>query len=324
MPNLRNYKVAVPLGVLGYHKNRFCEYGEKLSLEELAERASKVKLLDGVGITYFPETNAEEVKGALRKHNLGFAFFTVDLSRQKQWHGCSLTSKDEKVRKKAIEHIKNCIDATKKLEGDTVNVCPMGDGYDYCFEVSYPDAWKWLVEGLREVCDYDRKMKITIEYKRKEPRMHIHVSDVGRALHLCQKVDRDNIGVTVDFGHAFISLENPAESICLAAGENRLFGVHINDNYGDWDWDMIPASAHFLQTLEGMLWMIKEEYEGWIFLDVFPMRYDPVKTLSISVESVKKLLKGIQEVGPDMLLEVMKQRNYLKGLSLLFKAIDEE
>jgi len=324
MSNLVNYKVSVPLGVLGYHKDRFCEYGVKLSVEELAERASKVKLLDGVGVTYFPETNVDEVKSALAKHNLGFAFFTVDLSRQKQWHGCSLTSKDEQVRKKAIEHIKNCIDATKKLGSDTVNVCLMGDGYDYYFEVNYPDAWKWLIEGLKEVCDYDRKMKITIEYKRREPRVYIHVSDVGRALYLCQKVDRDNIGVTVDFGHAFITLENPAESVCLAAEENKLFGVHINDNYGDWDWDMIPASVHFLQTLEGMLWMVKEGYEGWIFLDVFPMRYDPVKTLSISVVNVKTLLEGIQKVGPDTLLEAMEEQDYLKGLKLLFEAINKK
>jgi xylose isomerase len=317
---LTKYKLSVPLEVLGYHKDRFCEYGERLPLDELARKASMVKSLDGVGMVYFPETDVNEISRVLKKYSLGFAFFTVDLSRQRRWHGGSLTSRDEKVRREAIEHIKNCIDATKKLDGDTVNVCPMGDGYDYHFETNYSEAWRLLIAGLKEVCDYDRKIKITIEYKRREPRAYIYISDVGRALYLCQKVDRDNIGVTVDFGHAFISSENPAEAVCLAAEEGRLFGVHINDNYGDWDWDMIPASMHFLQTLEGIIWAIKEGYQGWIFLDIFPMRYEPVQTLSIGVQNVKLLIDLIQKVGPDELLEAMKERDYLKGLGMLFKA----
>ena len=178
-----------------------------------------------------------------------------------------------------------------------------------------------LINGLREACDYDKRIKLTIEYKRKEPRAHIYVSDIGKALYLCQKVDRENIGITVDFGHAFLSTENPAESICLAAEENKLFGVHINDNYNDWDWDMIPASVHFIQTLEGIVWTIKVGYKGWIYLDVFPKRYDPVQTLSTSVRTVKHMFRLVQKFGPDELLEVMEERDYLKGLSILFKNI---
>ena len=50
---LTKYKLSVPLGVLGYHKDRFCEYGERLPLDELARKASMVKGLDGVGMNTF-------------------------------------------------------------------------------------------------------------------------------------------------------------------------------------------------------------------------------------------------------------------------------
>jgi len=106
-------------------------------------------------MTFFPETNVEEIRRVLKKYNLRFALFTVDLSGQKQWHNGSLTSKDENIRRKAIEQIKSCIDATKKLGSDTVNICLMGDGYDYSFNVNYMEAWRPLINGLREACDHD-------------------------------------------------------------------------------------------------------------------------------------------------------------------------
>jgi len=82
---------------------------------------------------------------------------------------------------------------------------------------------------------------------------------------------------------------------------------------------MIPASVHFVQTLEGIVWTIKAGYKGWIYLNVFPRRYEPVQTLSTSVRTVKKMFGLVQKLGPDKLLEDMKERDYLKGVSLFFK-----
>jgi len=54
-------------------------------------------------------------------------------------------------------------------------------------------------------------------------------------------------------------------------------------------------------------------------LNVFPRRYEPVQTLSTSVRTVKKMFGLVQKLGPDKLLEDMKERDYLKGVSLFFK-----
>ena len=47
----------------------------------------------------------------------------------------------------------------------------------------------------------------------------------------------NNLGVTVDFGHALMARENAAE-------------VHINDCYGDWDDDLIVGSVRVWEALD--------------------------------------------------------------------------
>jgi len=182
------------------------------------------------------------------------------------------------------------MDASKKMGSSLVNLCPMGDGYDYLFQVDYFKAWQWLINGLKEVCSYRSDVKISLEYKKKEPRTNVYLSNVGKALWVCEKVKAENLGITVDFGHSLLAGENPAESIYLAAQDGRLFSVHLNDNFKDWDWDMLPASVNFWQFLEALIWINKVEYEGWIYTDIYPFRLDPVKAISQSLHNVKRII----------------------------------
>lgn len=176
------YKYSVSLGAFGLQRDRFCEYGEERSLEEMVKLASTVEDLDGISTAYCLSTDVSSIKEVLDKYGLGFSHFTVDLSRDRQWLTGSLTSPLPETRKMAVEHIKNCMDASKKMGSSLVNLCPMGDGHDYLFEADYRKAWRWFIDGLKEACSYRSDVKISIEYKRKEPRTNIYVSDVGRAL----------------------------------------------------------------------------------------------------------------------------------------------
>jgi len=283
--------------------------------------ACTVEGLDGISTAYLRSMDVAPLKKALGDHKLGFSHFTVDLSRDRLWLMGSLTSPDPKVRKMSVDHIKDCMDASKKIGSSLVNLCPMGDGYDYLFQARYSEAWQWLIDGLKEACSHRPDVKVSIEYKRKEPRSNIYISDVGKALYVCEKVRAENLGVTVDFGHSLLAGENPSESICLAAQENRLFSVHLNDNFGDWDWDMIPISVNLLQSLEALIWMLKVGYEGWLFIDMFPFRLDPVKAASQSVRNVKKLIKGIQETELDRVQEKMQEHNYLDALKMILEKV---
>jgi len=315
------YMYSVSLEAFGLQRDRFCEYGEQRSLDDMVRLASAIEGLDGVSTAYRLSTDVSLLKETLAKHGVGFSHFTVDLSRDRRWLTGSLSSPDSGTRKAALEHIKNCMDATKMIGGSLVNLCPMGDGYDYLFQADYSEAWRWLIQGLKEACSHCPDVMIAIEYKRKEPRTHVYVSDVGKALYLCKKVKAPNLGVTVDLGHSLLAEENPAESVCLTAQEGRLFSVHFNDNFGDWDWDMLPGSVNFWQFLETLIWVVKVGYKGWIFMDIFPFRLDPVVAVSRSLGNVKRLVKGVREADLCKVQEEMRRHNYIQALMIVLEKV---
>jgi xylose isomerase len=61
--------------------------------------------------------------------------------------------------------------------------------------------------------------------------------------------------------------------MCKLFGD-RLFHVHINDNYRSWDDDMIVGSVRTLEYLEFFYWLRRTGYDGWITIDQFPYRED--------------------------------------------------
>ncbi len=65
--------------------------------------------------------------------------------------------------------------------------------------------------------------------------------------------------------------------IGLSADAGRLFLVHINDNYRNWDWDLMPGTVNFWDWLEIMLVLDEVGYDGWLVSDVYPARTDPVE-----------------------------------------------
>ncbi len=84
----------------------------------------------------------------------------------------------------------------------------------------------------------------------------------------CQELDLPNVGITMDFGHAVLAHENPAQAAALAARYGRLFNVHLNDTFGRFDDDFLPATKHVMETVE-LLWQLKQlDYNGWISLDM--------------------------------------------------------
>jgi len=47
------------------------------------------------------------------------------------------------------------------------------------------------------------------------------------------------MGVLIDIRHSYMAFENPAEGVYLLASSGKLYHTHFNDNYRDWNHDMI-------------------------------------------------------------------------------------
>ena len=59
--------------------------------------------------------------------------------------------------------------------------------------------------------------------------------------------------------------------------------------------------------------------EGWIFMDVFPFRLDPVMAVSQNLKNVKELLRTIQETDLEKLQKEMKTHKYAEALKSLLR-----
>ena len=119
---------------------------------------------------------------------------------------------------------------------------PGQDGFDYPFQADYSRCWRLLIDGIGEVAAHRPDVRIAIEYKPKEPRAHLFVRNAGTLLHLLHEIGLANVGATIDLGHSLVAGENAAEAAVLLADAGKLFQVHVNDNYRDWDHDLMVGT----------------------------------------------------------------------------------
>jgi hypothetical protein len=75
------------------------------------------------------------------------------------------------------------------------------------------------------------RSRLNVEYKQSQPCARLILPNTGIVRYLCEQIGLDNVGVTVDLGHALYVNETPAQVIRLAHDAGRIFLVHINDNY---------------------------------------------------------------------------------------------
>ncbi|MCL2517711.1 MAG: sugar phosphate isomerase/epimerase [Oscillospiraceae bacterium] len=262
-------------------------YREGLDAEAQLNKLSEVKGLDGIPIMVPLEyRNLSYIKNVLA--DMGKAVGTVapDTYINPKWKDGSLSSLSPSVRKSMVDLIKESMDICAEFEGSDVLLWMAHDGYTYPFEADYEKRMGFFKEGLSECCEYRSDVKLSLEYKRKEPKTYQYISCVGKSLCLCDELKYDNLGVVVDFGHALYGGENPAESIYWTQNRNKLFHVHMNDNYRGWDDDLIPGSVSFWETLE-FFWALKQTgYNGWVTIDIFPSHIDGDKALQLSVDNV--------------------------------------
>jgi len=311
----KKLKFSIGLGAFGPRPDRFCPegYAEGISLRERLEMVDKVKGLYGVELHYpmmFKNVDVTTVKGWLEEFTLECSLVSATVWNESKWKFGSLTNPDSNIRREAIDTIKKAMDVSAELGSNRINLWLGQDGFDYPMQADYKSMWNWLFEGLEECANHNSIVEICLEYKLKEPRTHLIISDVGKALWITQKLNKPNVGVNLDIGHALLAYENPSESAVLLHNEGRLFYVHLNDNYGDWDWDMLPGTVHFWEFLEFLSWLDKLNYEGWLALDIFPARENPVEACIVGIENTEKM----RELAKTAIAKEVRGISYLEAL----------
>lgn len=324
MSTLRR-KYSVFLGNVGGCSDRYCPaYTKQFSIRELFERVHSIDKIGGVDLVASPEllNNISSVKEALAETGLKVVSIVVDTFTQSKWGKGSFSSIDPKIRNSAVDATCYIMDIAAEMGCNTVTIWPGQDGYDYIFQADYIKERTWFADGIRKACLHRNDVRITLEYKMKEPRTHSYVNSVTGTILMVNEIAQPNCGVALDYGHALLGYENPAESVALLHKYgNLLWHVHINDNYRLWDDDMITGSIHSLEYLEFFFWLRKTGYDGWLTIDQFPYREDGRDAVAESAEWMDALEEILDNFDVSEIEETIEKKDGVLASRLMRKML---
>ncbi len=301
-------KYSIITGFMGKVQDRFIDYQPPRDIKDMIEMASRVKGCSGLEVVY-PQnfTDPKEIKNILDAYGLGVSTVNLNVKGEEKWRYGSFSNPDPKIRREAVEALKRAMDHAAALDCSTVTTALLNDGVDYPFELNYLDAFQYTLEGIREAAEYRKDIKISLEYKQSEPRIHCLLNNAGKMAYLAQMTNQENVGVTLDFGHALQALEVPADSASFLGQTGKLFYVHINDNFRNWDWDMVPGTVNLWDYIEFALALKKVGYNGWITADVFPQRHDPIMIMEKTFEWMDHIFAIADKIDEDKLAQMQKE-----------------
>jgi xylose isomerase len=321
---IANHPFGACLPVFGNCADRFVLSGYGgggKNMEEMLDLAAQVERLDGlelVGNWHVNDENVHSVAGTLKDRGFRVCMLAPDLWTQAKWGKGSLAAPDAPTRQAAVDEIKKALDWAAEIGCPYIDVWPGEDGFDYCFQADYQEAWKWLHDGLAVCADHNPAVKILVEYKPREPRTHCFVSTAAKTLLLLQDLKR--VGVLLDVGHALAAGENPAEAAALLSQYGKLDYIHLNDNYRHWDDDMIVGSVHLVHYLELVYWLKRVDYKGWLTLDVFPYREDGVKAARQCRDWMEAFFRAVESVGMERWADVISRADACDSVALVRSA----
>jgi len=305
-------KQAVICPFFGKLRDRFCEYGEELTVVEKLEHIAEVPGVSGVEMVYPYELHdLGEVKTTLAKLGLAVSAVNVNVKSAPEFVKGSITSPDAAIRSKAIEYLKKGKDAAVELGAERITCCPLSDGYDYPFHVHYPSAWERMVEVVADAASYRPEITLHLEYKPFETRVHNLLASAAKTILLCQAAGGKGLGVTIDIGHSTFGGEPPADSLMQVAAAGLPLYVHTNDNNGKLDWDLIAGACNVWEFAEFLFYLKEFGYDGWITADVAPFREDPREVFALNVRFTEQLWKWLDEIDRDVIREHLHRHDFL-------------
>jgi xylose isomerase len=203
-----------------------------------------------------------------------------------------------------------------------ITTCPLNDGTDTPFEADYAQMYDSALETFTAACQHNRDVKLCIEYKLSDPRARCLFGNAGETAAFCQLTGADNLGVTLDIGHALFGNERPSQSAALLAKTRRLFYVHLNDNDGHWDWDMIPGVYHFWDFIELFYTLTQLGYDNdWYAFDVFPKEQNTIEVFSTAMQLTRKLEGFAQKIDEDFMKKLQTRHNAAEIAAYVYSLI---
>ena len=307
--------------------DRFVDEGYKPlmkmpTFEEKLEMFAKIGGMSAIGYgTYLGEEMDDPIayKDKLAQYGFVVGSCGPDNYTKAHWKYGTFAARDPQTRREIVELGKRHMDWAEAADAVDIMFWMAHDGYNYPFQDDYVTHYKYMRDCIAEIAGHNKNVKCTLEYKNYEPLTHQYASDVSKVILLCQEVNKmtgyDNCKLIVDYGHALFGNENPAESVALANAFDLLAMIHLNDNMGRFDDDLIFGTVSFWQGLE-FFWKLQQigyvnmdlnDKNGWFIMDNWPARMDGIEATTEFVRMNNHMMRLAASLPHEKIKELQKQ-----------------
>lgn len=320
-------KLATGLWVFSSMQDRFCTdgYRETPRLPDVISALSKLKGLKGVELQQTditPEMPVKEVKRLLKDNGLVCSAVSTSLSHSRRFTLAGFAQQHQKTRNAAIDEGRKAVEIARALGTTEVVLRLYTDGFDYPFHVDYTAHWNTIISSIKTIAKFaSPDVNISVVYKPREPRKFLAISSVGKALSLCQEIAMKNVGVALNFSHALMAGENPAESIAFLNRSSKLFQVYLSDCYAPWDDLMVPGSLHLWETLEALFYLKHAKHKGFVTIDIQPQRMDPNQALQLAIGNIAILWKKLERLDATELRKAQRTLNAAESQRIIRRVL---
>ena len=273
---------------------------EPLRLADKLALISKIKGIRGVEISQTdvtPDFSLRDLKRVLKELNLVCSGVSADCVQDKRFALSAFGHQHQKTRNAAIDEGRKAVDMARHLGATEVTLRLFTDGFDYPFHVDYTTHWNTVISSIKTIAKYaSPDINVAIAYKPREPRKYLTISSVGKALSLCQEIAMKNVGVAMNFSHALMAGENPAESVAFLTRANKLFQIYFSDCYSLWDDNLLPGSVHMWELMETLFYLKVAKFKGHLTIDMLPHGIEASHAAQIAVGNLAIFWKKLEKL----------------------------
>jgi protein FrlC len=150
----------------------------------------------------------------------------------------------------SMAYMRECINNAAELGAPIVLIVPKVSLYGDKKE----EARKRFLESVDRICTYAQQCDIAMGLEPANPQAADIINTAADATLIVNELGHSNLGVVLDTGHLHLSPETSRQALELLG--DKLLQVHINDNDGHQQMNLIPGEGNFdfnifIETLKG-------------------------------------------------------------------------
>ena len=301
---ISDFSVALPSWGSGVGGTRFAKFpipGEPTNIHEKLEDCAVVEQLCRIAPRVSPHFPWDKVSdyGALREEAaaLGLGFDAVNSNtfqdqpeQRMSYRSGSLTSTDAGVRRQAIDHNIECIEAGRQLGSRALTVW-IGDGTNFPGQQDFARSLDRYLSSASEIyAALPDGWRMLLEHKLYEPAFYSTViSDWGSSAMAAQMLG-PKAQCLVDLGHHAPNV-NIEQIVARLHALGKLGGFHFNDSkYGDDDLDSGAINPHQLFLVFNELVEAESNprsgFDPAYMIDQSHNITDPIESMLASAEAI--------------------------------------